>query len=40
MARPMIRHIAVFVRDVEKVAEFYRSVFEMDVLQQASLLGT
>jgi len=34
MPRPMIRHLAVFVRDVEKVAEFYRSVFDMDVIHQ------
>jgi catechol 2,3-dioxygenase-like lactoylglutathione lyase family enzyme len=34
MSRPMIRHLAVFVRDVEKVAEFYESVFEMDVLHR------
>ena len=40
MARPMIRHIAVFVRDVEKVAEFYRSVFEMDVLHRTVATAT
>ena len=29
MNRPIIRHLAIFVRDVDKVAEFYQSVFQM-----------
>src|SRR4051794_33401289 len=35
MSRPTIRHIALFARDPEKLAEFYRTVFKMDVLHQA-----
>ena len=31
MSRPMIRHLAMFVRDPDKVAKFYCDVFKMDV---------
>ena len=31
MSRPMIRHLAMFVRDPDKVAKFYVDVFKMDV---------
>ncbi len=30
MARPKIRHIALHTPDVEKTAEFYKTVFEME----------
>ncbi len=35
MARPTIRHIALFSRDPVKLSEFYRSVFQMDVVHQS-----
>ena len=31
MSRPKIRHLAMFVRDPDKVAAFYQDVFKMDV---------
>lgn len=31
MPRPMIRHIAIYVRDPLKLADFYKSVFDMDI---------
>ena len=31
MSRPKIRHLAMFVRDPDKVAKFYCDVFKMDV---------
>ena len=33
MNRPTIRHLAIFVRDVDKVAEFHQSVFQMDLIK-------
>ena len=30
--KPQIRHLAIFVRDTEKVAEFYQRVFEMELV--------
>ena len=32
MAKPRIRHIAIFVRDPVKVAQFYRDVFDMELI--------
>ncbi|MDB5571130.1 MAG: hypothetical protein JWN93_2313 [Hyphomicrobiales bacterium] len=40
MSRPMIRHLAIFVRDVAKVAEFYSSVFGLDVLHRTEATAT
>ena len=34
MAKPQIRHIALFARDPEKVAKFYESVFEMEIVHK------
>lgn len=31
MAKPQIRHLALFARDPEKVAKFYERVFEMEI---------
>jgi catechol 2,3-dioxygenase-like lactoylglutathione lyase family enzyme len=31
MAKPKIRHLALFARDPKKVADFYTSVFDMEV---------
>lgn len=31
MAKPQIRHIALFARDPEQVAKFYERVFEMEI---------
>jgi predicted enzyme related to lactoylglutathione lyase len=35
MARPRIRHLAIFARSPKKVAQFYQSAFEMEVISQA-----
>jgi catechol 2,3-dioxygenase-like lactoylglutathione lyase family enzyme len=35
MSRPKIRHLAMFVRDPDKVAAFYCDVFKMDVAYKA-----
>ena len=32
MSKPRIRHLAIFVRDTEKVAKFYRDVFDMELV--------
>ena len=32
MAKPRIRHIAIFVRDPVKVAQFYQDVFDMELI--------
>jgi len=40
MARPMIRHLAIFTRDQDKVADFYMKVFEMDLLHKAEPTAT
>lgn len=32
MPKPLIRHLAIFARDTEKLAAFYRDVFEMELL--------
>jgi len=40
MTRPTIRHLAIFTRDPDKVAEFYMSVFEMDLLHKAEPTAT
>ena len=34
MTKPTIRHIAIFSRDTEKLAEFYRDVFELEELHR------
>lgn len=31
MSKPRIRHIAIFVQDTDKVAEFYQRVFDMEL---------
>ena len=40
MARPMIRHLAIFTRDPDKVAEFYQKAFDMDLLHKAEPTAT
>jgi catechol 2,3-dioxygenase-like lactoylglutathione lyase family enzyme len=35
MAKPKIRHLALFARNPKKLAEFYQSVFEMEVIGKA-----
>jgi catechol 2,3-dioxygenase-like lactoylglutathione lyase family enzyme len=40
MDRPTIRHIAIFVRDVDKVAQFYQSVFQMDLIKKTEATAT
>jgi catechol 2,3-dioxygenase-like lactoylglutathione lyase family enzyme len=35
MAKPKIRHLALFAREPKKLAEFYQSVFEMEVLHKS-----
>jgi catechol 2,3-dioxygenase-like lactoylglutathione lyase family enzyme len=40
MNRPTIRHIAIFVREVDKVAQFYQSVFQMDLIKKAEATAT
>lgn len=32
MPRPTIRHIAIYTQDAQKLAEFYKKVFDMDIL--------
>jgi catechol 2,3-dioxygenase-like lactoylglutathione lyase family enzyme len=32
MAKPKIRHLALFARDPQKLAEFYSSVFDMEIV--------
>jgi len=32
MPKPTIRHLAIYARDTEKVAAFYRAVFEMELV--------
>lgn len=34
MAKPQIRHLALFARDPEQVAQFYISVFEMELVHK------
>jgi catechol 2,3-dioxygenase-like lactoylglutathione lyase family enzyme len=34
MAKPKIRHLALFARDPKKLAEFYTSVFDMEVASE------
>jgi catechol 2,3-dioxygenase-like lactoylglutathione lyase family enzyme len=34
MAKPQLRHIALFARDPEKVAKFYESVFGMEIVHR------
>jgi predicted enzyme related to lactoylglutathione lyase len=36
----MIRHLAIFTRDPDKVADFYRKVFDMDLLHKAEPTAT
>jgi catechol 2,3-dioxygenase-like lactoylglutathione lyase family enzyme len=38
--RPTIRHIAVFTRDPDKLADFYKNVFDMDVLHRSEATET
>jgi predicted enzyme related to lactoylglutathione lyase len=33
MARPRLRHIAIFATDPKRVAEFYRNVFDMEIVR-------
>ena len=40
MARPTIRHIALFTRDPDKLAEFYKNVFGMDILHRSEATKT
>jgi catechol 2,3-dioxygenase-like lactoylglutathione lyase family enzyme len=40
MGRPTIRHLAIFTRDPDKVAEFYRTVFDMELLHKAEPTAT
>ncbi|MDB5569452.1 MAG: hypothetical protein JWN93_635 [Hyphomicrobiales bacterium] len=40
MTRPMIRHMAIFARDTKKMAEFYRDVFEMDIIHSMKAPNT
>ena len=40
MSRPMIRHLAMFVRDPDKVAAFYQDVFKMEVAHKTSATNT
>src|SRR3954469_5436204 len=40
MARPMIRHLAIFTRDPDKVADFYIKAFGMDLLHKAEPTAT
>jgi predicted enzyme related to lactoylglutathione lyase len=35
MARPRIRHLAIFARSPKKVAQFYQQAFAMEVINQA-----
>jgi len=35
MAKPKIRHLALFARDPKKLAEFYTSVFDMEIVSQS-----
>jgi catechol 2,3-dioxygenase-like lactoylglutathione lyase family enzyme len=32
MAQPKIRHLAIFVQDTDKVAKFYQTVFDMELV--------
>ena len=34
MAKPKIRHLALFARDPKKLADFYTSVFDMEIAHQ------
>lgn len=36
MSKPKIKHIAIMCRDTEKMAEFYKSVFQMDEAHRAA----
>lgn len=36
MAKPRLRHIALFATDPKRVAEFYRNVFEMEIVRQST----
>ncbi len=35
MAKPKIRHMALFARDPAKLAEFYHSVFDMEIVHRS-----
>lgn len=35
MAKPKIRHIALFARNPAKLAEFYHSVFDMEIVHRS-----
>lgn len=35
MAKPKIRHLALFARDPAKLAEFYHSVFDMEIVHRS-----
>ena len=39
MSRPTIRHLAIRTQDPAKLAEFYRHVFEMEILHQSEGAG-
>ena len=34
MAKPKIRHLALFAREPKKLADFYTSVFDMEIAHQ------
>ena len=40
MSRPKIRHLAIMVRDPDKVAKFYCDVFKMEVAHKAEATKT
>jgi catechol 2,3-dioxygenase-like lactoylglutathione lyase family enzyme len=40
MSRPKIRHLAMFVRDPDKVAKFYQDVFKLEVAHKAEATKT
>lgn len=40
MSRPMIRHLAMFVRDPDKVAKFYMDVFKLEVAHKTDATKT
>lgn len=36
MARPQIRHLAIFASDPHEMAKFYQDVFEMEIVHQST----
>lgn len=39
MQKPKIRHLALFARDPEKVAQFYERVFDMEIVHKTKSSG-